>query len=199
MQRLLSIGIVFALVGFAQSLSAHLMVAQRGTLNITDKGVYMVLSLPASAFADESIDANADTLLQSTEMLEHRLSIMATIKDDVLMICDQQVFSLEGIMLTPVNKGYEDHHHDNSSNSEAADHENSAVVDQLIVMGVFPVLCSEKLPLFFQASLLGEEPAEQLLTVVAKRHNTPKILEFELTPNRNRVKLELTDTKNTDL
>ena len=37
---------------------AHLMVAQHGTLNLVGDGVYMVLSLPVSAFAGSDDDGD---------------------------------------------------------------------------------------------------------------------------------------------
>ena len=51
---------------FSSHLYAHVMVAQHGTLNVVDNDVFMVLSLPVSAFEgvdDENLLAIAKLLL----------------------------------------------------------------------------------------------------------------------------------------
>ena len=52
---------------------AHLVVSQRGTLNIVGDGAYMVLSLPVSALS--GIDDDHDGLLSVNELRAHGASI----------------------------------------------------------------------------------------------------------------------------
>jgi hypothetical protein len=49
---------------------AHLMVAQHGTLNIVDDGVFMVLSLPISAF--NGVDEDSNGKISMLEFNNHR-------------------------------------------------------------------------------------------------------------------------------
>lgn len=50
----------------APTAQAHVILAQKGTLNIVDGGAFMVLSLPVSAFS--GIDDDGDALLSPTEL-----------------------------------------------------------------------------------------------------------------------------------
>lgn len=183
----LSAFVVFA-IGFASTASAHLMVAQRGTLNFTHKGVYMVLSLPASAFTDT--DSNSDQQMQQSEFIDHRLSIIETIKNDVLVYSDDSAFAIEGMMLTPVNKEHDaDHTHDTDTVSKAPADADVTTIEQIIVMGRFPVTYSDKKKLSFGTSLLGQTDEEQLLTVVAKLADKSKSHEFEIRPDADKIPL----------
>ena len=76
---------------------AHLVVSQRGTLNIVGSGAYMVLSLPVSAFS--GIDDDHDGMLSLEELRTHAASIEAQIRQGVSLDSDQGQSALEGIML----------------------------------------------------------------------------------------------------
>lgn len=97
--------IVFVM-GWALTLSAvhaHLIVSQRGTLNIVGDGAFMVLSLPVSAF--KGIDDNADGLLSIDELRAHAPAIETQIKSGVVLENSQGVKKLDGLMLNTVPPG----------------------------------------------------------------------------------------------
>ena len=76
---------------------AHLVVSQRGTLNIVGDGAYMVLSLPVSSLP--GFDDDHDGLLSTDELRAHGASIESQIKQGVALDGDQGRSALEGIML----------------------------------------------------------------------------------------------------
>lgn len=79
---------------------AHLIVSQRGTINIVGDSVFVVLSLPVSAF--NGIDDNADGLLSIAELREHAASIESQIKKSVILENSQGVKPVVGLMLNTV-------------------------------------------------------------------------------------------------
>jgi hypothetical protein len=86
------------LAGAATSAAhAHLVVSQRGTLNIVGDGAYMVLSLPVSSMS--GFDDDHDGLLSINELRAHGTSIESQIKQGVSLEIDQGRSALEGIML----------------------------------------------------------------------------------------------------
>ena len=76
---------------------AHLVVSQRGTLNIVGDGAYMVLSLPVSSLS--GFDDNHDGLLSVDELRAHGAGIESQIKQGVALDSDQGRSALEGVML----------------------------------------------------------------------------------------------------
>ena len=76
---------------------AHLVVSQRGTLNIVGSGAYMVLSLPVSSLS--GFDDNQDGLLSVDELRAHGASIESQIKQGVSLDSEQGRSALEGVML----------------------------------------------------------------------------------------------------
>jgi hypothetical protein len=96
MSRLLVAGLLsLATVSCAY---AHLMVAQRGTLNIVGDGAFMVLSLPVSAFS--GVDDDRDGKLSTVEFVAHRLEIIAAVTRNVQLLDAQGARPLEGLMLS---------------------------------------------------------------------------------------------------
>lgn len=73
------------------------MRAQRGTLNFADDGVYMVLSLPVSAFDD-----NKNGLISMIEFNKHRADIVTRIKSGVVLSEKKDDKIIQGLMLSPV-------------------------------------------------------------------------------------------------
>ncbi|MBV5296816.1 MAG: hypothetical protein JZU64_01455, partial [Rhodoferax sp.] len=97
-QRWFSLVLVLVLAwGAASAAQAHLVVSQRGTLNIVGNGAYMALSLPVSALA--GFDDNQDGLLSVSELCGHAASIQAQIQQGVSLRSDQGASTLEGLML----------------------------------------------------------------------------------------------------
>ena len=76
---------------------AHLMVAQRGTLNLVNDGAFVVLSLPVSAFAGADDDGNG--LLSAAELQAHASDIQRQVVQGVRLWSDTGERPLQGLML----------------------------------------------------------------------------------------------------
>jgi len=167
-----------SLIGFILTLSilggakseAHVMVAQNGTLNVMEDGVFMVLSLPVSAF--EGIDNDKNGLLSKDEFNRNRSLIAAAIIDGVLLSDESGVLPLQGMMLSPVI------HHEPQSKS------HNSLASQIVVMGRFPLTESSE-DLQFFINLFGKEKSEQLIKIAVTRKQDQQTQKFELTPINN--------------
>lgn len=84
---------------FSPMASAHFMVAQHGTLNFVDDGVYMVLSLPMSAFSVEDIDGNG--AISMVEFNTQRATVVAMLRRQVNLQDANGAIYLDGLMLAP--------------------------------------------------------------------------------------------------
>lgn len=85
-------------VALATSASAHLMVAQHGTLNFVGDGAFLVMSLPASVFplADEDHDGR----LSSGELQRHTADLAATVQGGLRLLEATAPRPLEGLMFS---------------------------------------------------------------------------------------------------
>ena len=90
-------GVALAALLFGASAQAHLMVAQRGTLNIVGDGAYMVMSLPVSAF--NGVDENGDGLLSLAEANAHVRELEAQVRSGVQLVGPQGALPLDGVMI----------------------------------------------------------------------------------------------------
>lgn len=151
--------------------NAHLMVARNGTLNYLDGNVYMVLSLPISAFA---ADDDKDGLLSLTEFAQHREELIDDIKNSVTLSNKNGELQMHGIMVSPVTP------HDAPKTP----------AEQVIVMGRFSVGQSAD-PLYFEVDLFGQEAPDQRLKVTATHKSANVKQVFELTPAASKAKLAL--------
>ena len=140
---------------------AHLMKAQHGTLNIFEDGIYMVLSLPASAFDD--IDKNNNGKLSMMEFNNQRSTIIESITNKITLSNFENNISLEGIMLSPEVS------HDSSDTS----------ISQLIILGKFSVHQPNQ-QLIYTNNLYGKNIGEQMITITATRQSDGKRVVFEL-------------------
>lgn len=148
------------------SAQAHLMVAQHGTLNIIDNGVFMVLSLPSSAF--EGIDDDADGKVSMVEFNNHRAAIVESVRQNVTLSDDEGNCTLHGIMLSPVAP------HDGQTEQ----------ISQLTVMGRFSLGDPNK-TLSFHNGLYGMQATEQSLLITATGGPDNQKHVFELTPGKS--------------
>ena len=149
---------------------AHLMKAQHGTLNFKDDGVYMVLSLPASAFGEA--DENNDKLLSSDEFSKNRFGMTEMIQRAVTLNSKYNDLMLEGIMLkldTP---------HD-SPKSPAPN---------VVVLGKF-FLPNDKSALEFDINLFDSDQENHSIEITASRKSEGLKQVFEISSNTPRVKL----------
>jgi hypothetical protein len=157
-------------ISFSQYVMAHAMVAQHGTLNFVDDGIYMVLSLPVSAF--EGTDDDKDGKLSKVEFARHQSSIAKLIRSKVGVSDEQGKLTLKGLILSPVSS------HD----------QPQAPSLQLIVMGKFE-LHDNKSPLQYQMALFGNDATEQAFKVTAndKAKGLRQVITF--TPNKTAITL----------
>jgi len=151
--------------------SAHLMVAQHGTLNFKGDSVFMVLSLPVSAF--ETIDDDGDGKMSSAEFSKHRITIAETVKKRVKLSDEKGASTLRGLMLSPVKP-----HVVGKAHSK-----------QLVIMGRFvlrDIDSAQGDKLKFQIGIFGKAADEKLFKVTATRKkdtdSAPKKYKFVLTP-----------------
>ena len=145
-----------------QLAQAHLMVAQHGTLNVVDDSVFMVLSLPISAF--DGVDDDNDGKVSMLEFNNHRGAIVESVKQNVTLNAGQGNASLQGIMLSPVVS------HDLTGEP----------FSQLTVMGRFTLNDSAS-ALRLHIGLYGRQVAEQSLEITATRKRDNQKTVFELT------------------
>lgn len=146
-----------------QPARAHLMVAQHGTLNVVNDDVFMVLSLPISAF--DTIDDDSDGTVTMVEFNNHRGAIVQSIRENITLGSGQENASLQGLMLSPVRP------HDITSQE----------ISQLAVMGRFSLhgLASD---LRFHLGLFGTQVAERSMEITVTRNSDKHKAVFELTP-----------------
>ncbi|ULH17785.1 HupE/UreJ family protein (plasmid) [Deinococcus sp. KNUC1210] len=132
------------------SASAHLMVSQKGTLNLSGTGAYLLVSLPVSAFS--GIDDDADGLLSSAELSLHTQSITGQLQAGLQLRDSQGARPLQGVMLT----------------LSPSSGQEGQPADQLIVMGRY-ALSSGTQPLSLRAALWGRTEAERSLNLTITR------------------------------
>ena len=124
------------------------MVAQKGTLNLTPEGAYLVLSLPVSAF--QGVDDNGDGLLSQAELRDHAPSLVAQVQRGVRLSSGGTARALEGLMLS----------------LSPPDDQPSAPGSQVVVLGRFAP-ASVAGPSWLELSLFGQAPQERSFEVVA--------------------------------
>ena len=152
-------------VFFSSLTSAHFMVAQHGTLNFVGDGVFMVLSLPMSAF--ELSDDDANGAISMVEFNRQRAKVVASIREEVSLRDESGPRLLLGLMLSP-----------------ELDHDSiQENISQVIVMGKFNLddLLGE---MSFKVGLFGTAPEEQKIEVVAMRKSDNITQQIELFPGK---------------
>lgn len=149
---------------------AHVMVAQHGTLNIVDDGVFMVLSIPVSAFS--GIDDDKDNKLSKAEFNLHRPAIAKVVEENILLQDKTGKLDLQGMMLSPVT----------------SHHLPKAPATQLVVMGRY-TLTDVNSPLHYQVKLFGKSSSEQQLKITATRKKDKQKHSFALTSEQSSMLL----------
>ena len=140
------------------SASAHLLVAQKGTLNLSGTGAYLMVSIPTSAL--QGVDDDGDGLLSAQELQAHESSVTQQLKAGLQLSDAGGARPLEIIALTlsPKNK------------------QVNVPADQLVVSGRY-ALADATTPLTFQAKLFGSAEAERSLNLtVTREYNQPRLL-----------------------
>jgi hypothetical protein len=148
---------------WAGQASAHLMVAQTGTLNIVGNDAFMALSIPTSAL--ENVDQDDDQQISLFEFNRRRNDIIVQIQQAIGLETKEASAVLHDLRLVPVRP-----------------HSNDSVyISQLIVMGRFELPNSIKM-LNFRMALFGENPKESRMKVTAKHPHSGQESVVLLTP-----------------
>lgn len=161
---LISIAFLLTMTITSQAL-AHMMVAQHGTLNIVDDGVFMVLSVPVSAFSEA--DSDKDGKLSSAELSQHRSSISKAINEHIVLSDSNGVCMLEGLIISLASHG--------SPKQPAL---------QLIVMGRFKLATAEINnldQLAFKMNVFGKTLPEKSIEMTVTRNVDQQKRVFKLT------------------
>lgn len=156
--------------------SAHLMVAQKGTINIVDDEAFVVVSLPISAFV--GIDTNLDGQISMIEFNLNRKAVKQEIEQKFILLDNYKSTTLIDVLLSPV----QNHH-------STDDH-----FTQLTVMGKFNLKnLTDSFKL--KADLFGNTVDEQVLkiTLIRAKDNLKQVI--QLTPDSPSEKLMLTHLK----
>ena len=148
--------------------NAHLMVAQKGTLNIVDNDAFMVLSLPVSAFNNLEFDSNNDGLLDMFEFNKNRERMAELVLSSVHLINADTKIVLQGIRLLP-----ELSHKDQQ---------------QIVVLGKFS-MSEQKNDIALAISLFSKNASEDVLSIRISNKATNEFNEFELNPYNRNAKL----------
>jgi len=85
-------------LAWAAPAQAHLMVAQKGTLNFQGDGAYLLLSLPTAAL--QGVDDDGDGRLSPTELRAHAARIEQQVQAGVRLHSGGRDLPLQGLMLT---------------------------------------------------------------------------------------------------
>jgi len=167
--------LILVILTFSSGSFAHVMVAQHGSLNIVDDGVFMVISLPVTAF--KSIDNDNDGKLSAEEFSLHRESIASTVHEKITLSEKGKKIALQGMMLAPVTS-----HHALQTPSS-----------QLIIMGRY-TLVSPNNDLQFEVDLFGTSPAEQIIELTATKKQNASRQVVKLSPQQMSVSLFSNET-----
>ncbi len=159
---------LIAIVLAATSADAHLMVAQRGTLNFVNDSAYLVLSVPVSAFV--RIDDNDDGAVSIVEFNRHRNEILESVLARVALSDRESRYSLESAMLSPVIP-----HGVNAA---------TTTLTQVVVMGRFSVSNANS-QLRFTADVFGHTDVERSLLITAIRKSDQYRHQMTLTPEHS--------------
>ncbi len=146
------------------SAQAHLMVAQRGTLNLVGDGAFMVLSLPVSAFI--GIDDDGDGQVSTSELQVHAAEIESQVRIGVQLLDGERPLPLQGVLLQP----------------SSTDHSAGGRIRQIAVLGRFPLGDRRSdLRLRFRLFGTGSDELAQEMTV-SRGEQVQRLL---LTPGRD--------------
>lgn len=140
------------------------MVAQKGTLNFSGDGAYLLLSLPVSALV--RVDDDGDGLLSARELQAHTADIERQVRAAVQLVRGGRALPLQGLLL---NLSPPEHPAGQVA-AHPSSHTAGAAASQLVVMGRF-ALAADALPAVgsayrFRIGLFGRRPAERRIDMV---------------------------------
>ena len=139
---------------------AHLIDDNSGTLNITDDGAYLVISLPIEFFK-----AISEEWLSIEAINNDRNEIFEIVKKNITLSNANQVFRLSGLMLS----------------IEAVHGQETSLPTNLVILGRFDTHRSEN-SLKFENNLLSETGGTEVIKLRTTDKKTGVTDTFELTP-----------------
>lgn len=142
---------------------AHLMPAQRGTLNFVADGVFMVLAVPATALV--GTDDDGDGKLSAAELQTHRAAIFSAVQNGIRLVGAQGPLPLQGLMVS----------------LSPPDDAPAAPASHLVALGRFDLSGSAD-GLALQVALFGRDAAERTYQVSLTRGAQKQVAVF--TPER---------------
>ena len=155
------------LVAWSSCAHAHLMLAQKGTINLQGDGAYMVVSLPVSAF--QGVDDDGDGAWSAQELGLHGPLIQEQIAQHLRLGDAQGLRPINSITLVPT----------------PPDDRPSDPVKQVVVLARFPLahtLASDASEpaqgLYFQAALFGPQEGERQLSMTVSQGAHKQLMVF---------------------
>lgn len=161
-RRLLRLGFLCWVGLLTSGASAHLMVAQHGTLNWAGSGAFLVVSLPVSAFS--GVDDDGDGLWTPAELQRHWQTVERQVVDGVRLHCGSADCPLQGLML------------------QLSPEHGATASSQLVVLGRFDLSQAPASPAF-DIRLKGARPEEQQLRMTLTRGDETQVM--LLSPQRH--------------
>jgi hypothetical protein len=152
-----------------------MMVEQRGTLNIVDDKVYMVLSIPMSAFYN--VDSNKDGIISMLEFTNSRKKVSKKIKNKVVLSNGKSIFTIDGLLLSP-----EASHTSEASHTKKEKKKN---IEYVTITGRYTVtgpLNDIKLNM----DLFGLSKKHRIIEITSRNKKQNKKYTFTLTPQNNK-------------
>lgn len=130
-------------------------------VNIVDDGIFIVISLPVSAF--KNTDNDNDDKLSAEEFILHCSIIARTVHEKIILSDTKGKVTLQEMILAPVTS----HHYP------------QAQASQLIVMGRYTIV-SPNSELQYKVDLFGTMPSEKTIeiTVTNKQHNNKQVIKL---------------------
>ena len=159
--------LILCLTFFTSVANGHLINPQHGSLNVTEDGAYLVISIPASAFRD--IDRNLDEAISIAEFNQSRGAILRAVNREVHLSTKANSLVLEGVMFSP-----------------EISHEDQNNVTHVVVMGRFSL--PETAPATrLQINLFGQGANENFFKILITRGSIETSI--KLTPEEPSVAL----------
>ena len=157
MRQVLRLASLWCALLWMAPVQAHLMAAQKGTLNIVNDAAFLVLSVPVSAL--KSVDDDGDGALSKAELATHADAISAQVKAGVKLVGPDGALPLDLLML----------------DIAPAENAPAAAASHLVVLGRFQAGPTE---LALRFSLFGTGANEQAQDVTITRQDESQWLRF---------------------
>ena len=165
MRQALRLAALWCALLWMAPVQAHLMAAQKGTLNIVNDAAFLVLSVPVSAL--KGVDDDGDGALSKAEMAAHDKAIREQVKGGVQLIGAAGALPLQLMMLDVA----------------PAENTPTTAASHLVVLGRFQLNSdkqhdAEPNELSLHFALFGTKADERQQDLAITRHNESQWLRF---------------------